>query len=606
MTIRLAQPLLVQLVNFLKTQVDLDGKTKSGGVLYGTLSSGQLTIERFKAFKDSDEERAFTECLASAKNDPDFSALKLVGWFAVRDQDSRGLTPANVEFHNRRFRRVSDLALILRLDRHSSVRTDFYSKSPYAAFSQRHHRYGALRLSLNEAPTDPVDIKMKPSAQRAALPVVLARMPGVGFQPGTARIAYTTGPVLIRATKRVRSKAQLPDLVRSLTGAQRMTISAAAIFVLTGGLTFASIFLHTPAKQELPDYLPAATGFSLKIQPQGDGLLLTWNGNLAGAYKARGIMLIDDAARHREVPLEPDEIANGALLYRPASSNVVFRLRLSNDRGKTLTDSLRTVNASHLDSSTPTTSLAAEKQPAAADRVTLKESRARARRNTVTSKHAGASPKIGPASSESSVTPFLSRPSGRPAPLLPSRWNKTPIEIASLTPPAALDEARRPSVSIAPDASLKVELIPPPAALGPEVTAPQFYAPPILSSLLSAPDTGSAAIAKTDAANHPAKATTPRYEIAKLETKVMPDPMMLAYSVQTAVILKLQIRINDKGRVTDGRVVERSAGVNAEIEEASIAAVKQWTFEPAKSYGSPVESDYIVVLHFSPAPVAAR
>src|SRR5581483_10772050 len=94
----------------------------------------------------------------------------------------------------------------------------------------------------------------------------------------------------------------------------------------------------------LPD-----TGLNLRVEGQGDRVLLSWNRRNSVVRSASGAVLhIDDGAQHRDVRLDAAQTANGAVLYRPNSDDVSFRLQVRSQDGKTVAENLRVLDsASH-------------------------------------------------------------------------------------------------------------------------------------------------------------------------------------------------------------------------------------------------------------------
>jgi TonB family protein len=68
-----------------------------------------------------------------------------------------------------------------------------------------------------------------------------------------------------------------------------------------------------------------------------------------------------------------------------------------------------------------------------------------------------------------------------------------------------------------------------------------------------------------------------------------------ASRVQGLVVVAM--RIDTEGRVREARI-ERSLG--AAFDEAALAAVRQWRFEPARRAGHPIEVDFRVTINFVP------
>jgi TonB family protein len=63
-------------------------------------------------------------------------------------------------------------------------------------------------------------------------------------------------------------------------------------------------------------------------------------------------------------------------------------------------------------------------------------------------------------------------------------------------------------------------------------------------------------------------------------------------------IVELQIRIDESGRVTQVQELQSAAGANRLLVARAVSATRQWRFEPAKSSGQNVSSDYNVVYRF--------
>jgi outer membrane biosynthesis protein TonB len=135
-------------------------------------------------------------------------------------------------------------------------------------------------------------------------------------------------------------------------------------------------------------------------------------------------------------------------------------------------------------------------------------------------------------------------------------------------------------------------------ALSPQV--PQFDQTPNFSALNYVP--GSALpVAPEPVVVRPSKhPAVPAYVPARVLTKVMPDGQQLALAVHDISQVQLRIRIGNDGRVEHVHVVQDGTSANGVVTQASIEAVKQWTFRPAQDFGKDVASDYVVILHFAP------
>jgi len=80
---------------------------------------------------------------------------------------------------------------------------------------------------------------------------------------------------------------------------------------------------------------------------QGDGILLSWNREMPLVRSAkRGVLQINDGSEEYRTELQPDQLANGSLLYNPSMPEVDFRLTVYDADGSTITDHLPVLNRS--------------------------------------------------------------------------------------------------------------------------------------------------------------------------------------------------------------------------------------------------------------------
>jgi len=61
-------------------------------------------------------------------------------------------------------------------------------------------------------------------------------------------------------------------------------------------------------------------------------------------------------------------------------------------------------------------------------------------------------------------------------------------------------------------------------------------------------------------------------------------------------LVVIEAEINEKGRVTDARVVD---GINARVDEAALSTVQSWRFEPATLNGQPITVQHQVTLRIN-------
>jgi TonB family protein len=81
--------------------------------------------------------------------------------------------------------------------------------------------------------------------------------------------------------------------------------------------------------------------------------------------------------------------------------------------------------------------------------------------------------------------------------------------------------------------------------------------------------------------------------------RVTPEIAQEALSGRTnSSVVELQIRIDESGRVTQVQELGPAAGANRLMVARAVSATRQWRFEPAKSSGQNVSSDYNIIYRF--------
>jgi hypothetical protein len=129
-------------------------------------------------------------------------------------------------------------------------------------------------------------------------------------------------------------------------------ISSALIFLLSAAVTFGAVYAHemwsgdNVTSAESPQSVSSVSTLGLRVQYEGERLLLTWNrGSLAARSAVQGVLRIDDGGQRRDVVMDATQIVAGSVLYKPASGDVSFRLEVQNDRGAAVVESIRVLDA---------------------------------------------------------------------------------------------------------------------------------------------------------------------------------------------------------------------------------------------------------------------
>jgi TonB family protein len=128
-------------------------------------------------------------------------------------------------------------------------------------------------------------------------------------------------------------------------------ISSAVLFVLVAAATFLVLYARGVRSGNgivVPRIVRAifpAAGLGLRVEGQGDRLLLSWNRRSPSVLAAReGVLVIDDGGQQRQVHLSSDQLADGSVLYRPTSDDILFRLETRAGQGATTIESLRVLD----------------------------------------------------------------------------------------------------------------------------------------------------------------------------------------------------------------------------------------------------------------------
>lgn len=128
-------------------------------------------------------------------------------------------------------------------------------------------------------------------------------------------------------------------------------VSSAVLFVLVAAATFLVLYARgvrsgngIVVPRIIRTIFPAA-GLGLRVEGQGDRLLLSWNRRSPTVVAARdGVLAINDGGQERQVHLSSDQLADGSVLYRPASDDVLFRLETRGGQGAITMESIRVLD----------------------------------------------------------------------------------------------------------------------------------------------------------------------------------------------------------------------------------------------------------------------
>jgi Gram-negative bacterial TonB protein C-terminal len=394
-------------------------------------------------------------------------------------------------------------------------------------------------------------------------------------------------------------------------------------------------------------------GLGLKLSNSGDRLQLSWNQGAPAVRDASDAILeISDGADHRQVRLTSREVANGSVLYRPNTEDVAFRLEVHGREGETLSETMRVLGdlkPATLDVSrpqAPSDDTATRKPSSSRPGITgsqlqldgntpIDPSRLvavrprRERQATAGSRPVPSAAPGGANMSAPAVSPSASAAQGPVSPPNPAMQGAD-----SAQPGGALADAVLPNLSpsnpnLSKEPNSRTNTVaqnaPPPSALPareiPLVSPASQTARPDTNAgrspdVIKKPEQSKQALAgsgrTTDntVGSAPAQLppgqinpSTPRnvpaYQPPRPVKQILPNLKALPAGMADATgDVKVLLKVNESGHVTDAQVVEDNKKVSSLVKAASIIAAKQWVFEPATLRGHNIASEHTILFQF--------
>ncbi|MBV9760183.1 MAG: hypothetical protein JO340_06445 [Acidobacteriaceae bacterium] len=304
-----------------------------------------------------------------------------------------------------------------------------------------------------------------------------------------------------------------------------------AVFLLAAAATFLLLFFRTGSvTASNPQSAPLLQGATLdmRVHADGAGLMLSWNRLSPAVQNARSAVLeIQDGGDRRQIAMDRSQIVSGSVFYRPASSDVSFRLSVREPRGADVAQMLRVLDA------------------------------------------APRAPAPEPARPETNAALAKPREAARkPAAAPPDRKDSAPVEIAS-----ALPVPTPPSTIATVPADDPVTKALQSSAPAPSPIAAQTSAPAVSRATGSAP------------------AYVPPRPLKWMQPNIpMTEPLDI----------RVKVRIDESGRVVSAHALVDGPKHDRKVLTAVAAAIRQWTFEPAKAHGSNVPCEETIVIHLGP------
>ena len=429
-------------------------------------------------------------------------------------------------------------------------------------------------------------------------------------------------------------------------------LSTALVFVTFSAITFAVLAVkgtesgNGKIAQIMRVVFPSGD-LGLRVESQGDRLLLSWNRrNAAVASASDGMLQIFDGTLHREVKLDGGQVADGSVLYKPLSQDVTFPLEVRGAEQRSAMGSIRVLDATAsvrettpiLDLTNPpaATPKAAPQGPpmsplpvpdtarAPADRAAARN----AERGQVVVYRNPEGTRVVPVPvgniANNTTGNVFGNPGDNPAPpssQRPAAENGGSGAPSVQQPPPAEAKADTSKVERTADASAAGSSQQNAVAQAPRPASPRSDTPRQTASVGSgsspSPNAGSTIngwdssapeaprptpppAASTSASDLESKA--PVFVPPKPLSQVMPNTRSLAPGViSQATRVEVAVRIDNAGHVLSAHVLNENGNTKGALSGAAIAAARQWTFQPATLQGEKVrESEHTIVFEFRP------
>lgn len=523
--------------------------------------------------------------------------------------------------------------------------TDGLGKEPALPATPLARAAAASAVETPVAPIPPVKRVTAPSPQ----PVESVNSKAVATQ--SARERETMPARNVSASQKIRA-GDPPALPAVIKPPRRGVpwISSVIVFAVAAGITFALYVQGIASNGGAPGFLRAIfpdTGLGLRVEGQGERVLLSWNRRNALVRSSQGgVLHIDDGPQHRDVRLDPAQIANGSVLYRPGSDDVSFRLEVHGQQGAAIAETMRVLdgakapplevkNAPPPDVSAPA-STSAPSTPTTV--IATTDARPARREPTATTSPVPARQSLTSAPLASSAIPQGSAPENRlevPHETIPQPAVTAPSTNPTAAPPTerlgqttdALTTSRPPQTSPPPAGSESHPVSTPPQTLSetphptdkstlPNASGRQPEAarlPTDTAKVSNWEEAGrNAEPAQQNAPQIPSPATSlvrpsesvaaPVFVPPKPMKKVLPDLRSAGIgTITSSSQVEIAVRVNKKGHVTEAFLVGNDGKVPQYLTRAALSAAKQWTFQPATLRGKTVPSDHTIVFEFRPS-----
>jgi TonB family protein len=356
-------------------------------------------------------------------------------------------------------------------------------------------------------------------------------------------------------------------------------VSTGLVFLFFSAITFAILAMTgsgsgTGKISQIMRILFPGTDLGLRVDSQGEKLLVSWNRrNPTVASASDGTLLIFDGADRRTVSLNAEQVANGAVLYKPVTNDVTFRLEVHGTDQSTVMGSQRLLDATRI------TASAHSDQP-------------------LDLSNKSSTPPAQPKTSQAAANKPAPAPNTRRPVLYRNSENgrvSVPVPLPTQPPQEAAAKTPVETPTTAPTNN-------PPPASG---AAPQASNPPASTPNLQAPANPGSTINGWDREHEetPPDARTSAFIAPQPVLQVLPNTKTLPPASFTQVRrVSVEVKIDTTGHVTSAHIVNDGGAAN-DLSNAALTAAKQWTFQPATLRGEKIASEHTILFEFRPGPL---
>lgn len=533
--------------------------SEMAGLLFGTVTGGVVSVEaltRVSLPKPVDNgpgigerlEKAFDESMSDSKLPRELASLGLIGWWCVRPVQKIRQLRKELEFHNQRFRRSTDVFAVVTVREARAVSARLFARSRHLPISVKHHRSTWLDLPSQILPSSRL-LMIPAGAPNPDLCLVTYRSPKDLPRASHFR-RQSAGSFLPAFLKRFPNRPALQNPAASNAKKIPFLVPAAFLliaFAILAALMFVSNGSLKPAERRSTPPSPSNAGFRMQVESQKGGILIAWNDKFPAVRSAtRAVLQIEDGSQSHTTELGSGDLAKGSIFYKPSASDVNLRLTMYDRDGSTLTDRVQFVDRS--------------KQVAIADAAASSHAKSPTSAETQ-------EPNPLPSNFANSIS----------LPATPHQSVQMPLEAPVVAPSVSPQVNGLPTdLGTPPPAAFQPK--PPPAEPAPSTAAP--------TASTSAPATASRPVP-------PERYVPPR----PLKT-VAPDLSTFAGSQLAGINeIEIEVDVNTSGHVTGARAVNKGQHVSWLVTAAVIEAAKKWTFQPATIGGRSVPAKHTIVFH---------